>query len=227
MSRGEPRAFIPRKRQERGTRRYEEIVVAAASLFAERGFDGTSLNAIAKAAGVTIASIYQYFPNREAIVDAVAEFYLTAFRAEQRTSLATTQELSLGDLLRTAVRTVFDFYARYGGVKAFLDADPRRAPCIRTVHEEVANFAPVIGRYYPDRTYAELVRVVLAVSAIIRGSAAAIPILDSSETHAAFVDDIALASEQLIRARLGRPIEPRVSRAFSRSTTGKHIGNPR
>jgi hypothetical protein len=107
---------------------------------------------------------------------------------------------------------------RYGGVKAFLDADPRRAPCIRTVHEEVANFAPVIGRYYPDRPYAELVRVVLAVSAIIRGSAAAIPILESGESHAAFVDDIALANEQFIRARLGRPTEPRVSRPLSRST---------
>jgi AcrR family transcriptional regulator len=227
MSRGEPRAFIPRKRQERGARRYEAIVAAAASLFAERGLDGTSLNSIAKAAGVTIASIYQYFPNREAIVDAVAEFYLTAFRAEQLTSLASTQELSLSDLLRTGVRTVFDFYARYGGVKAFLDADPRRAPSIRTIHEEVANFAPVIGRYYPDRPYAELVRVVLAVSAIIRGSAAAIPILDSGESHAAFVDDIALASEQFIRARLGRPVEPRVSRPSSRSTAGKHSGDLR
>jgi AcrR family transcriptional regulator len=227
MSRGEPRAFIPRKRQERGTRRYNEIVAAAASLFAERGFDGTSLNAIAKLAGVTIASIYQYFPNREAIVDAVAEFYLTAFRAEQRMSLATTQELSLSDLLRTGVRTLFDFHAKYGGVKAFLDADPRRAPCIRTIHEELANFAPVIGRYYPERSYAELVRVVFAVSAIIRGSAAAISILDSGDKHAAFVDDIALASEQFIRARLGRPVEPDTRRSLLRSTTGKRGGNLR
>ncbi len=38
-------------------------------------------------AGVTCASIYPYFPNREAIVDAVAAWYLAAFRTEQAESL--------------------------------------------------------------------------------------------------------------------------------------------
>jgi AcrR family transcriptional regulator len=207
MSRAERRPFIPRRRQERGARRSEEIVAAAASLFAERGFDGASLNAIAKAAGVTIASIYQYFPNRQAIVDAVAEFYLAAFRVEESESLERSRELSLSDLIGTGVRTLFNFHAKYGGVKAFLDADPRRAPCIRTIHEEVANFAPVIGRYYPDRPYEELARVVFALSAIIRGSAAALPTVDALDKRAAFIDDIVLASDQFIRARLGPPVE--------------------
>jgi AcrR family transcriptional regulator len=207
MSSGERRAFVPRKRQERGTRRVEAMVAAAAALFAERGLDGTSLNAIAKAAGVTIASIYQYFPNRDALVDAVAEFYLAAFRAEERDSLALSQGLSLPDLIRIGVRTLFDFHTKYGGVKAFLDADPRRAPCIRTIHEEVANFAPVIARYYPDTPYEELARTVFALSAIIRGSAAALPTLEEADKRAAFVDDIVLASEQFIRARLGPPLE--------------------
>ena len=199
MSSGERRAFIPRKRQERGARRAEAMVAAAAALFAERGFDGTSLNAIAKAAGVTIASIYQYFPNRDALVDAVAEFYLAAFRAEESDSLER--------FIRGGVSTLFDFHTKYGGIKAFLDADPRRAPCIRTIHEEVANFAPVIGRYYPDTPYEELARVVFALSAIIRGSAAALPTVDALDKRAAFVDDIVLASEQFIRARLGPPAE--------------------
>ena len=211
MSRGGTRTFITRKRQERGTRRYEEIVAAAATLFSERGFDGTSLNAIAKASGVTIASIYQYFPNREAIVDAVAEFYLAAYRADESESLELSKELSkqlpLGELIGTGVRKLFDFHTKYGGVKAFLDADPRRAPSIRTIHEEVANFAPVIGLYYPDRPYEELARVVFALSAIIRGSAATLPTVNADDQLAAFVDDIVLASEQFVLARLGPPVE--------------------
>jgi len=219
MSRGEPRTFIPRKRQERGTRRYEEIVAAAAALFAERGFDGASLNAIAKAAGVTIASIYQYFPNREAIVDAVAEFYLVAFRAEESASLERSQELPLSDLVGLGVRTVFDFHTTYGGVKAFFDADPRRAPSIRTIHEEVANFAPVIARYYPDHPYEELARVVFALSAIIRGSASALPTVEALDKREAFLADIVLASDQFIRARLGPPLELDAKRTSARSAT--------
>jgi AcrR family transcriptional regulator len=202
------RTFIPRKRQERGARRAEAMVAAAAALFAERGFEGTSLNAIAKAAGVTIASIYQYFPNREAIIDAVAEYYLAAFRAEERASLELTRNLSLHDLVHEGVTTLFDFHKKYGGIKAFLDADPRRAAGIRTIHEEVANFAPVIGRYYPDRPYEELARATFVLSSIIRGSAAALPAAEALGKRADFIDDVALAAEQYLRARLGPPIEP-------------------
>jgi AcrR family transcriptional regulator len=208
MSSVERKAFIPRKRQQRGARRAEAMVVAAAALFAERGFEGTSLNAIAKAAGVTIASIYQYFPNREAIIDAVAEYYLAAFRAEERASIELTRNLSLRELTHAGVTTLFDFHAKYGGIKAFLDADPRRAPCIRTIHEEVANFAPVIGRYYPHLPYDELARTVFVLSAIIRGSASALPTAEALGKRADFIDDIALAAEQYVRARLGPPVDP-------------------
>jgi AcrR family transcriptional regulator len=209
MSSSESRTYVPRKRQQRGARRIEDIVAAAAALFAERGFDGTSMNAIAKAAGLTIGSIYQYFPSREAIVDAVAQYYLEAFRAEERVALEQPLELSLHDLVHRAVLELFDFHTRYGGVKAFLDADPRRAQSIRTIHQEVATVAPLIGRYYPDRSYEELARVVFATSAIIRGSAASLPAVETPEQRAAFVDDIALAVEQFTLARLGPPVELR------------------
>ncbi len=166
------------------------------------------MNAIAKAAGITIGSIYQYFPSRDAIIDAVAAFYLEAFRAEELEAIRTPLGTSMHDLIFTSVRKLFEFHARYQGVKAFLDADPRRAQSIRTIHEEVATGASLIARYYPDRSYVELARLVFAASAIIRGSSAALPALESSEQRSAFVDDIAFAIEQLILGRLGAPIEP-------------------
>jgi AcrR family transcriptional regulator len=208
MSSGERRAFIPRKRQERGARRVDAIVAAASALFAERGFDGTSMNAIAKASGLTIGSIYQYFPSRDAIVDAVAEAYLAAWRAEKDEALKHVQEVSLHEFVFRGVLSLFDFHKKHAGVKTFLDADPRRAACIRMVHEEVAVFAPLIGRYYPDQPYEELARVVFTASTIIRGSAAALPTVDALDKRAAFIDDVTLATEQYIRARLGSPVEP-------------------
>jgi AcrR family transcriptional regulator len=207
MSTPKRRAFIPRKRQERGARRAEAMVAAAAALFAERGFEGTSLNAIAKAAGVTIASIYQYFPNREAIIDAVAEYYLAAFRAEERGSQELSRDLTLREFMHIGVTTLFDFHSKYGGLKAFLDADPRRAPSIRTIHEEVANIAPLIGRYYPHLPYEELARAVFVLSALIRGSASALPTAEALGKRAEFIDDVALAAEHYVRARLGPPVE--------------------
>jgi AcrR family transcriptional regulator len=205
MSSPERRSFIPRKRQERGARRIEAIVAAAAALFAERGFDGTSMNAIAKAAGMTIGSLYQYFPSREAIVDAVAEAYLAAWRSDKEAALRQPAEASLHDFVRRGVLDIFDFHQKYAGVKAFLDADPRRAASIRTIHEEVSVFAPVLGRWYPDRPFQELARVVFVASSIIRGSATALPAADALGKRANFADDIVLAVENYIVARLGQP----------------------
>jgi AcrR family transcriptional regulator len=208
MSTKERRAFRPRKRQERGARRVDEIVAAAAALFGQRGFDGTSMNAIAKASGLSIGSLYQYFPSREAIVDAVAEAYLTAWRAEKEEALVHVHEFSLHEFIYRGVLSLFEFYKKYAGVKTFLDADPRRAECIRRIHDEVAVFAPVFALYYPDQPYEELARVVFTASTIIRGAAAAVPTADALGGRAAFVDDITLATEHYIRARLGTPLEP-------------------
>lgn len=49
----------------------EFILDAAAYILAERGLDGFTTNHVAARAGVNIASLYQYFPNKAAILDAL------------------------------------------------------------------------------------------------------------------------------------------------------------
>jgi AcrR family transcriptional regulator len=48
-------------------------VEACTGLLAERGYAGTTTNHIAERAGVNIASLYEYFPGKDAIVAQVAE----------------------------------------------------------------------------------------------------------------------------------------------------------
>lgn len=52
-------------RQERATQTVEAILDAACRLLVERGYAGTSTNAIATRAGVSIGSLYQYFHDKE------------------------------------------------------------------------------------------------------------------------------------------------------------------
>src|SRR5829696_2853906 len=56
-------ARAPRRRLEPALRR-ELILAGAMGLFAERGYDGTSMGAIAQAGGVTPAVIYDHFPSK-------------------------------------------------------------------------------------------------------------------------------------------------------------------
>ncbi len=59
-------------RQQRGLLRAEAILHAAGALFAEVGYDKTTTNMIAERAGVSPGSLYQFFPNKEAIAQAYA-----------------------------------------------------------------------------------------------------------------------------------------------------------
>jgi AcrR family transcriptional regulator len=62
--------FSPRKKplQERSTATVDAIVQAAAYILQRKGWERFNTNAVAEKAGVNIASLYQYFPNKEAIV---------------------------------------------------------------------------------------------------------------------------------------------------------------
>lgn len=55
-------------RQSRAVATVEAIVEAAAYILAERGATGFTTNRVAERAGVNIASLYQYFPNKEALL---------------------------------------------------------------------------------------------------------------------------------------------------------------
>ena len=57
-----------------GEERRRSIIDAARPLFAEKGFHGTSIREIAKAADVSEALIYKHFPSKEALYDELLEY---------------------------------------------------------------------------------------------------------------------------------------------------------
>ncbi|HSL73093.1 MAG TPA: TetR/AcrR family transcriptional regulator [Ilumatobacteraceae bacterium] len=72
-STAEPRK---RPRQTRSTETVDRILAAAARIFDERGYRATTTNHVAAEAGVSIGSLYQYFPNKDALLVALAEQHI-------------------------------------------------------------------------------------------------------------------------------------------------------
>ncbi|MEJ0098451.1 MAG: helix-turn-helix domain-containing protein [Pseudomonadota bacterium] len=64
----------PRQARSRAT--IEVMLDAAAHILGERGWTGVTTNAVAERAGVSIGSLYQYFPNKLALVEAVRRRHL-------------------------------------------------------------------------------------------------------------------------------------------------------
>ena len=62
--------------QRRSQERVARIAHAAGELCAEQGADAVTMEAIAARAGTSIGSLYQFFPNRDALLQTVAERYV-------------------------------------------------------------------------------------------------------------------------------------------------------
>lgn|SRR6185312_8543447 len=95
----------PRKRasQARSRATVEALVEATARILVRDSFDGASTNRIAAEAGVSIGSLYQYFPSKEALVAAVIERHKQELMKVARGTLAKVAKLPLEEAVRRFV----------------------------------------------------------------------------------------------------------------------------
>jgi AcrR family transcriptional regulator len=112
-----------RKRNARGERRVASLLDAAGRVFGELGYHAATTNAIAAEAKVSPATLYQFFPNKEAIADALVIHYATDLAKEERA--ADVQELAsapLEEAIREVTGVVIEFH--------------RKHPAFATLHAE-------------------------------------------------------------------------------------------
>ena len=74
MSTEAPIAKAPKRA--RGVQRVAELLDAGAVLFADKGYDATTMTEIAQCAGASIGSLYQFFPSKEVLAEALFSRYV-------------------------------------------------------------------------------------------------------------------------------------------------------
>ncbi|HEY2855049.1 MAG TPA: TetR/AcrR family transcriptional regulator [Gemmatimonadaceae bacterium] len=96
---------MPKKqpRQDRSRFTVEAILEAAADILVRDGYAKLTTNRIADRAGVNVASIYQYFPGKEAIVAELRRRHGAAERAAARDALVLRRGQSLEATLRALI----------------------------------------------------------------------------------------------------------------------------
>ena len=96
-----------RKPRGQGASRRGEILAAAKELFLEEGVEHVTMRRIATAVGVSATALYVYFPDKDAILQAIAaecfKRLIAAHEASNRT------DWSAAENLRAGLRTFVDF----------------------------------------------------------------------------------------------------------------------
>ncbi|TCP49263.1 TetR family transcriptional regulator [Tamaricihabitans halophyticus] len=105
------------------------ILEAAAQVFDREGLDATT-NRIAERAGVSVGSLYQYFPNKQAVLYGLAEWHLEHLteRLEGFFAGLTDAAASWPDTARAVIRTVLAGHAEHPSTHTLLYEYTPRTP---------------------------------------------------------------------------------------------------
>lgn len=95
--------------QERSRRRVERIRAAALELLETQGVDAVTTRAIAQRAEVPVATVYQFFPNRDAILQEIVTDHLDRRDAEGAAILGALAPASLAEV----AHGIFEFHYQH------------------------------------------------------------------------------------------------------------------
>lgn len=98
--------------QARSRERVERILDVAARIVVERGVDALTTRSVADEADVPVASLYQYFSDRDAVLLALVERDIAEMDEQVRADLAKLHTLSIAAIVETTIRAYRKVYAR-------------------------------------------------------------------------------------------------------------------
>ncbi|MFD7844909.1 TetR/AcrR family transcriptional regulator [Nocardia sp. NPDC059764] len=139
MPPAKPRRYESPLRQETAARTRQQVVEVATRLFIERGWEGTSMRDVARAAGCSVETVYASVGNKTALLETVLDIAVVCDDAQitldewfgvgegpLATRVATLAEVIVGNYRRTAeLRRVLDSAARINAELAELDTRSR------------------------------------------------------------------------------------------------------
>jgi len=150
-------------------RNYERLLTAAAASFTEHGADDTSLEEIARRAGVGIGTLYRHFPTRAALLEAVYRDQVEAVRAKADQMLASEAP---GEALAEWLRVLVAFSStKHNLTSALLETLGRDSEVLSSCSavicsaaEDLLARAQQAGAARADADARDLIRLVHAVS---------------------------------------------------------------
>jgi AcrR family transcriptional regulator len=162
-------------RQQRSRETVEAVLEAVPRVLKRHGANAVTTNRIAEAAGVSIGSLYQYFPDKQAIFTALHDRHVDEVRHVIERTTADCTSASLEDFTRELVQGLANVHADHAELHEIVSAAvPEGAHGFKSALQ--VTFEQVISpaghdRYTPDETKRMLFVLPRMVEALVHGVA--------------------------------------------------------
>ncbi len=145
---------VPRQRRARAT--VEAILDACAQILTHGSYETLTTNHVSERAGVSIGTLYEYFPNRESIVAALAVRAFGQMSAEMNAAVLHSEGLADLDVAEHLIETgVSILAARKYLLRALLKEAPfvLQIPEVREARQALDNLTRTLGMLAGDRIW--------------------------------------------------------------------------
>jgi AcrR family transcriptional regulator len=163
-------------RQKRGERRVAELLAAAAEVFTQTGYRAAAMSAIAEKAGAPIGSLYQFFPSKEAVAEALLTRYLNEMSAEWEELDDPVGDIDLKAFVHDLIRRHIDFSRQRPAFSELVEASglfsrpsvrsEARAIFTRNVQRSLSVLAPALPAHRLRQIADVTVQLVKAANAL-------------------------------------------------------------
>jgi AcrR family transcriptional regulator len=198
--------FEPKKRpvQRRSRETFEALVEACTWLLPRRGYAGTTTNHIAERAGVSIASLYEYFPGKDAIVAQVAERMVARILARLTDDAVAVGAAPEADAVRLWIAKIHDTVMREHellGVFVYQVPYTNRLDAIRAVSGRLLAFSQQVHRHAGGRVRREISPALMQLLINLVTSTILQLVVEppGPAAHRALLDELATRVEEWVR----------------------------
>jgi len=158
----------------RGHERVATLLSAASECFVEKGFDATTMTEIAARAGASIGSLYQFFPTKEALAEALITHHANGLNEHMEQLVAQTSTWTTEELAARLLRTFADYRKQHPSFVALVEVAGSLPSMLgRTIRQRMRDYlSQILAIHAPGIPAGELRPAAMVVQQLMKAAVA-------------------------------------------------------
>lgn len=159
---------LPQRR--RGHERVAALLAAASDCFVEKGYDATTMTEIAARAGASIGSLYQFFPTKEALAEALTTAHAEALYERMEHLVTKVPDWNTEELASHLARTFADYRKQHPSFVALSEAAGSLPNMLgRTIRQRMRDYlSQILAIHAPGLAAGELRPAAMVVQQLMK-----------------------------------------------------------